>query len=250
MSKPAALEVDYLDVDDPIRGQNYVCLSFLSPEDMLKRKDLYYFEQYMKNFATEMRELFDGLEAHYPEKRDLLRVTRENTSQLFDSQALEEHFSHFKTVNEERIEKEFHEQNQFRPTVRGIKVRGVFDAVADAKRHVKKLKDKGDAMDIYVAEMGTWCAWSPNPNNIVDQEYANAQLNEMMKKMQESTAAKDLAFEERKQARVAEAAEAVAAAKQKASAASNHEAEAHASTSSAVEELEKPDAWMERSSQP
>ena len=32
-------ETDYLDEDKPIRGQNYVCLSFLSPEDVLANKD-------------------------------------------------------------------------------------------------------------------------------------------------------------------------------------------------------------------
>ena len=34
-------EVDYLDEDKPIRGQNYVLLSFLSPEDVLVNKEAY-----------------------------------------------------------------------------------------------------------------------------------------------------------------------------------------------------------------
>ena len=32
-------EVDYLDEDKPIRGQNFVLLSFLSPEDVLVNKE-------------------------------------------------------------------------------------------------------------------------------------------------------------------------------------------------------------------
>ena len=35
MSKPQ----DYLEVDSPIPGQNFVCLSFISPEHVLKNKD-------------------------------------------------------------------------------------------------------------------------------------------------------------------------------------------------------------------
>ena len=34
-------EVDYLDEDKPIRGQNFVLLSFLSPEDVLVNKEAY-----------------------------------------------------------------------------------------------------------------------------------------------------------------------------------------------------------------
>ena len=32
--------VDLLDEDKPIAGQKYVCLSFVSPEDILKEKNL------------------------------------------------------------------------------------------------------------------------------------------------------------------------------------------------------------------
>ena len=31
---------DYLEVDKPIPGQNYVCLSFISPDNTLKQKEL------------------------------------------------------------------------------------------------------------------------------------------------------------------------------------------------------------------
>ena len=33
-------KVDYLDVDDTIAGQNYVCLSFVSPDCLFMREDL------------------------------------------------------------------------------------------------------------------------------------------------------------------------------------------------------------------
>ena len=35
--------IDLLDEDKPIAGQKYVCLSFVSPEDILKDKNLFYF---------------------------------------------------------------------------------------------------------------------------------------------------------------------------------------------------------------
>ena len=42
--------VDVLNEDKPIAGQKYVCLSFVSPEDILKDKHLFYFEKFLKHF--------------------------------------------------------------------------------------------------------------------------------------------------------------------------------------------------------
>jgi len=39
---------DFLDVDAPITGQNYVLLSFLSPEDMIRKKELFLMHQFLK----------------------------------------------------------------------------------------------------------------------------------------------------------------------------------------------------------
>ena len=35
----------YLEADKEIPGQHYVCLSFLSPNDVLKNKDIYFFSE-------------------------------------------------------------------------------------------------------------------------------------------------------------------------------------------------------------
>ena len=38
MSLSKEINEDFLEADDTIRGQNYVCLSFISPENVLKNK--------------------------------------------------------------------------------------------------------------------------------------------------------------------------------------------------------------------
>ena len=35
--------VDLLEEDKPISGQKFVCVSFVSPENILKRKELFFF---------------------------------------------------------------------------------------------------------------------------------------------------------------------------------------------------------------
>ena len=41
--------VDLLDEDKPVAGQKFVCISFISPEQILKKKELFFFEKYSSN---------------------------------------------------------------------------------------------------------------------------------------------------------------------------------------------------------
>ena len=40
--------VDLLDEDPPIAGQKFAVVSFISPENILKKRELYLFEQFVK----------------------------------------------------------------------------------------------------------------------------------------------------------------------------------------------------------
>ena len=62
-------EVDYLDEDKPIRGQNYVLLSFLSPEDVLVNKEAYMFNQFITKFSNDMTTLLDGIQSKYSDSK-------------------------------------------------------------------------------------------------------------------------------------------------------------------------------------
>ena len=42
--------VDLLDEDKAIAGQKFVCLSFISPEDIIKDKNLFFFNKFLKQF--------------------------------------------------------------------------------------------------------------------------------------------------------------------------------------------------------
>lgn len=78
-------EKDFLKEDPAIRGQKYVCLSFLSPEDILPDKDVFMFEKFLGNFSEQMNTLFQGLEKRYPEEIDGIKAIRENVSYIFDN---------------------------------------------------------------------------------------------------------------------------------------------------------------------
>ena len=42
--------VDLLEEDKPISGQKFVCVSFCSPDKILKEKEIFYFEEFLKNY--------------------------------------------------------------------------------------------------------------------------------------------------------------------------------------------------------
>jgi hypothetical protein len=198
-------ETDYLDEDAPIRGQNYVCLSFLSPEEVLRNKEAWIFERYMSAVGNELKTMLDTLSAKYPEDKGIFTTLLENYNYLYTPDLMQDHYRFFKQFHGEKLETEFHELNQFQTTVRGIKVRGVYDTIKEAQHRAELLKKKGDKFDIFIGQVGVWCPWSPNPNEIQEQEYAETQLNTVMKQYKENMELKDLAFEERKTQKIANA---------------------------------------------
>ena len=50
MSKSIGEDIkeDFLEVDREIPGQKFVCISFISPEKVLQRKNLYYLHQFLR----------------------------------------------------------------------------------------------------------------------------------------------------------------------------------------------------------
>jgi hypothetical protein len=192
-------ETDYLDEYKPIRGQNYVCLSFISPEDVLVDKDVYLFSRFLDGFSTQLDGLLTSLKNKYPDDESLINVIRENNSHLFDVKEMQEQFKFFKGVNSYELESEFLKLNNFKTSMRGIKVRGVFDTLKEAQTRAEVLKRMGDKFDIYVGTVGCWCPWSPNPEDLEDQEYAESTLNTLMKKYKENQQSKDEVYEKRKQ---------------------------------------------------
>lgn len=222
-------EKDYLDEDKAIRGQNYYLVSFISPEDVLCNKETYYFSKFMEQFGKDMNTLFQGLSNKYPDSSEIITNIQNNHLYLSDPKEMNEQYSFFKSVNSESIESDFHRDNDFQTTTRGIKIRGVFDTLEEAKLRSEFLKKMDDKFYIYIGQVGCWCPWSPNPNDIQEQEYSESQLNTLMKKYKENMEHKDEIFEKRKQ-------EAISISK------NTQETD----VSELANDLEKIDPWTER----
>lgn len=191
-------EFDYLDEDKQIRGQNYCLISFLSPENVLKNKECYYFSKFLSKFSQDVNTLFDGIKNKYPDAEDLIKTVKTNHAYIFDDNEMTEQYNFFKSVNSSEIEADFHKNNNFQTSMRGIKIRGVFDTLDEAKNRSQFLKKIDDKFDIYIAQVGCWCPWNPNPNDLQDQEYSETHLNTLMKQYKKNMENRDEVFESRK----------------------------------------------------
>jgi len=191
-------EADFLDQDPPLRGQNYVCLSFVSPEDVIKGKEVFFFEEFLKGLSDEMSQFFDNLKTKYPEDEGTLNVIKERYSYVFNRESINDEFQSFVGKNSSVLESEYHKRNDFRTSIRGIKVRGVFDTLREAEIRAQVLKKMDDKFNVYVAQVGCWCPWSPSPEDIEHQEFAETHLNTMMKQYKDNQDKKDAFYQERK----------------------------------------------------
>ena len=186
-SRVTTKEVDYLEQDEPIRNQNFVCLSFISPEEVLVNKDRYYFEKYITEFTSKTNEMLTTLKNIFPDKQEELRILSDNYDFLFEANKIHDHYKYFVNEKHDELEKSFYEANNFQTSVRGLKVRGVYDSIDEAKARSEKLRKlENNKFSIYIAQVGCWCPWSPNPEDITDQEFAETELNTLMHKYQEN----------------------------------------------------------------
>ena len=234
-------EVDYLDEDKPIRGQNYVLLSFLSPEDVIVKKDAYIFSKFIEKFSGDMKTLLDSLKEKYPDQKDMVDTIVENNNFIFDYKEMNEQYNFYKNVNNDELESNYHRDNNFITSMRGIKVRGTFDTIDEAKNRSEFLKKIDSKFNIYIAQVGCWCPWSPNPECLENQEYAETQLNTLMKEYKKNMDNRDVIFENRKQSIATNAAPVGDSVSEE-----NEEKVDNVELSTIKEELEKVDAWSQK----
>ena len=189
---------DHLKEDPPIKGQSYVLLSMINPQSVLDNKEVFYFNKFLSSFRESLSNLFDELKAQYPDKKDSFEQIEDNYSHLFEEEKLQEEYRMFR--NQENLEKAFNDAYPNQSLTRsGIKVRYVSDSQEDCSRKAKELQEHEPAFDVMMASMGSWLPVVVDRNEIKDKEYAETQLNTLMKEYNKNQEESQRAFEERKE---------------------------------------------------
>jgi hypothetical protein len=187
--------VDLLDEDKPIANQKFVCISFVSPEKILEKKEAYFFEQFLKSWElSKSVEKFNQFVNFISYKynidfkllsEDLSEFCKEEKDKLVNGSVHDE-FKTFLDQNEERLENEFNSDNSFQTSTRGIKIRGVFPSQKEAELRAKLLRESDPNFDVYVGPVGLWMPWEPDAYKTGRVEYLEQELNELMAKKKEN----------------------------------------------------------------
>ena len=190
-------EEDFLEVDSNIPGQNYVCLSFVSPEKTLKQKEIFMVTKFL-------HQVFNDKERKYQDLRDKMS---DSVNITYDS--VNEMYKDWRISRNKELEQDFYEMNDFRTTVRGLKVRGTYDTLKEANKKATILRRKDPAFNVFVGQVGYWLPWDPECQDIENQEYQEGELNNLMKKYKENVENKDVLYEKMKEERIKNAREEV-----------------------------------------
>jgi hypothetical protein len=193
--------VDVLDEDAGISGQKFTCISFLSPEKILEKRESYLFEQFVQqwDFTKSMTKFGDfvnfisykynlNVENLMADYNDFCKEEQERLKEG----CVSDDYKNYLDKNEERVTETFNRDHAFQTSVRGLKNRGNFPTQEEAELHCKRLREKDPNHDIFVAPVGIWLPWDPNAYKTGRIEFMEDELNKLhQEKIKNEAKAKD-----------------------------------------------------------
>ena len=180
--------IDLCDEDPVIASQKFVCLSFISPEKVLKQREQFIFEKFVQQWEfsksiEKFGEFLNFVSFKYKIKMDDIMndmkeyVTDEKNH--LKSFSIENDFKNFMDKNEDRITEDFNKKHDFNTSVRGVKVRGAYSSQAEAELRCKKLRENDPHHDIFVGPVGVWMPWDPDAYKTGRVEFIEEELNQL-----------------------------------------------------------------------
>ena len=198
--------VDLLEEDKPLSGQKYVCVSFVSPENILKQKNHFFFEEFLKHFDfTKSIDKFTQFLNFVSYKYNLQfdKLMEDYTEYMksekgkFNDMVIFDEYKNFLDAKEETLEQEYNISQNFQTNTRGIKIRGAYSTQPEAELRAKLLREVDPNHNVYVGPVGMWMPWEPEAYKTGRVEYLEEELNQLMKeKNKNEKYAKD-AFQQR-----------------------------------------------------
>jgi len=198
--------IDLLEEDKPISSQKFVCVSFCSPEKIIKQKEMFYFEEFLKKweFDKSMEKFIQFLNfvsykynvSFEDVSNDFKDFVKEEKESLTKN-SMDDDYKTFVDNNEEELQKQFDIANNFQTNTRGLRIRGSYPSQEEAELRCKMLREIDPNHDVYVGPVGMWMPWDPEAYKTGRVEYMEEELNQLMKEKQKNDANAKTAFEQR-----------------------------------------------------
>jgi hypothetical protein len=204
--KPNPRYVDVLKVSKTRAGQNFAVLSFLSPEEILKQREQYLFEHFVREWDfTKCIEKSVGFvnfiaykygldsEAVMTDFQDYVK----QEDAMLKSSTIEEDWKNFLDRRGDALNKQFNIDHDFQTSVRAVKFYGAFSTVEEAQKYIKDEIDEDDIINAHAGPAGTWLYWDPDPYKTAHLDYREEELNRLYQEKIANEKKKDDEFKAR-----------------------------------------------------
>jgi len=198
--------VDLLEVDKPIAGQTFGCFSFISPEKILKQREMFFFEEFLKQWEMnksmeKFHQFLNFISFKYKLQfeeviKDFETFVKEERDTIIKS-SLEDDYKTFLDRDEDELEKKFNVKHNFQTSVKGFKARGNFSSQEEAELRAKLLREVDPSFDIFVGPIGTWLPWEPEAYKTGRVEYMEEELNHLVHEKKKNEEVAKNTFEQR-----------------------------------------------------
>jgi hypothetical protein len=198
--------VDVLEEDKPIAGQKFSCISFISPENIIKMRELYLFEQFLNQWdiskslecynhflhflAYKYSLDFDSL------SKDLKEFCKDEKDKLCIS-SLADDFKNYVDTNEAALDDKYNSLHKFQTSIRGLKIRGCYPTQEEAELRCKMLREIDPNHDVYVGPVGMWLPFHPESYKTGRVEYLEEELNQLMHEKRNNESNAKVEFDKR-----------------------------------------------------
>ena len=198
--------IDLLDEDNPIAGQKFACISFISPDKIIRQKEMFFFQEFLKQFdlnksLEKFTQFLNFISFKYhvdfdKMTKDLEEFVKEEKSNLHKT-TLDDEYKNFIDAHEEKLEEKYKENNGFQTSTRGLKIRGVYPNQQEAELRCKMLRELDPHHDVYVGPVGMWVPWEPEAYKTGRVEYLEDELNQLMNEKQKNEKNAKIEFDKR-----------------------------------------------------
>ena len=198
--------IDLLDEDKSIAGQKFACISFISPDKIIRQKDMFFFEEFLKQFdlnksLEKFTQFLNFISFKYhvdfdKMTKDLEEFVKEEKANLHKT-TLDYEYKNFIDAHEEKLEEKYKENYGFQTSTRGLKIRGVYPNQQEAELRCKILRELDPHHDVYVGPVGMWVPWEPEAYKTGRVEYLEDELNQLMNEKQKNEKTAKMEFDKR-----------------------------------------------------
>jgi hypothetical protein len=180
--------IDLLNEYPVIPSQLYGCYSFVSPEKIIKQKEVFFFEQFVKqwNFTKSVSQFSDFLQFvsfKYNLKVDNLledfKQFVQEEENVLKSNDVQGDFSTFLDKNEDKLTEIFQKEHGFQTSVRGFVNMGNFPTTEEAERYAKQMRESVPHHDILVGRNFVWTPLDPDAYKTGRIEFMEDELNQL-----------------------------------------------------------------------